>query len=327
MNGGGTTFLALGASALLHGAVAATALMWTADPAPEPAGGAIAVEIVVLASPGETVAPSAPAPPALPTPESVAETAPTPPSSEPDLPVPLVPAAGEEPAAHETPAQPDPAPVAEIPPLPQPEPEPPVETAALPEPPSETAFEVPAQPAPVPDFDFAPPPPKPHPPVMAAARPALAASPTPPAGTASRPLAAASGPVPAPAAAPGPSEAEVQTAALPPPAEQGPADAGSAGGGGVDIGPRFTVGSAMNPLPRYPSIARRRGIEGRVILRVHVGPEGRARTVEIAESSTHSILDEAAAAALKRWTFEPARRGGVAIAATVDVPISFRLRD
>ena len=93
------------------------------------------------------------------------------------------------------------------------------------------------------------------------------------------------------------------------------------------VGPRFAVGSVGNPLPRYPMAARRRGLEGRVVLRVFVGSDGRARSVSVRTGSPHPILDEAAAETLRRWRFEPARQAGVPVAAWVDVPITFRLRD
>lgn len=92
-------------------------------------------------------------------------------------------------------------------------------------------------------------------------------------------------------------------------------------------GPRFAIGSAGNPLPRYPLAARRRGLEGRVVLRVHVAADGRARQVEVRIRSPHSMLDDAAVATLRRWRFEPARQAGVPVAAWVEVPISFRLSD
>jgi protein TonB len=92
-------------------------------------------------------------------------------------------------------------------------------------------------------------------------------------------------------------------------------------------GPRFAVGSPGNPLPRYPLAARRRGLEGRVVLRVHVDPDGRARQVEVRIRSLHPMLDDAAVATLRRWRFEPARRAGVPVAAWVEVPINFRLND
>jgi protein TonB len=48
--------------------------------------------------------------------------------------------------------------------------------------------------------------------------------------------------------------------------------------------------------------------------------------VELRESSGHPRLDDAAAAAVRRWRFVPARRGEQPVGAWVLVPISFNLR-
>jgi TonB family C-terminal domain len=97
------------------------------------------------------------------------------------------------------------------------------------------------------------------------------------------------------------------------------------GGGGETRGPGFALGSAGNPMPPYPSSARRRGIEGTVVVRVKVSAEGRALSVEIARSSGSDALDEAARDTIARWRFRPAKRGGEAIAATTSVPVQFSL--
>lgn len=80
-----------------------------------------------------------------------------------------------------------------------------------------------------------------------------------------------------------------------------------------------------NPKPRYPSLARRRGYEGRVLIQVALRPDGRTAHVEVKESSGHRVLDAAALAAVKDWRFRPARRAGRPISSTVSVPVSFRL--
>jgi protein TonB len=91
--------------------------------------------------------------------------------------------------------------------------------------------------------------------------------------------------------------------------------------------PRFDADYLDNPKPAYPVSSRRRGEEGRVVLRVHVNAGGRAAKVEVQMSSGHSPLDEAAVAAVSRWRFVPARRGSEAIADWVRVPIVFSLKD
>jgi periplasmic protein TonB len=80
-----------------------------------------------------------------------------------------------------------------------------------------------------------------------------------------------------------------------------------------------------NPAPAYPDGARRLRQEGTVQLRVLVSPSGSASTVSIASSSGVASLDQAALRAVQRWRFKPAQRDGVAVVATVQVPIRFKL--
>jgi len=78
---------------------------------------------------------------------------------------------------------------------------------------------------------------------------------------------------------------------------------------------------AYKPSPAYPSRAFQSRLEGKVILRVVVGKYGRPTTVEVAESSGHSILDNAAVEIVKgKWIFTPAEVG------TNSVPMEFKLQ-
>jgi periplasmic protein TonB len=81
------------------------------------------------------------------------------------------------------------------------------------------------------------------------------------------------------------------------------------------------------PKPNYPDSARREGREGRVLLRVLVDDQGRSKQVEINSSSGSEVLDRAAAAAIKRWRFHPARYGDQPVESWLRVPIEFRLAD
>lgn len=78
--------------------------------------------------------------------------------------------------------------------------------------------------------------------------------------------------------------------------------------------------------PSYPHSARRLGIQGMTTLRVYVASDGRVAEVLIQESAGHPDLDNAAAEAVKRWRFEPARRGTDAAGVWVLLPVEFRLR-
>jgi len=81
------------------------------------------------------------------------------------------------------------------------------------------------------------------------------------------------------------------------------------------------------PRPDYPDSARREGREGRVLLRVFVDDQGRSKKIEINSSSGSEALDRAAADAIKRWLFHPARADEQPIESWVNVPIDFHLTD
>jgi periplasmic protein TonB len=77
--------------------------------------------------------------------------------------------------------------------------------------------------------------------------------------------------------------------------------------------------------PTYPSAPRRLGIQGTTVLRVHVMADGRIGAVLVEHSAGHPDLDQAAMEAVRRWRFEPARRGADAVAMWVLLPVEFRL--
>lgn len=84
---------------------------------------------------------------------------------------------------------------------------------------------------------------------------------------------------------------------------------------------------ARAPAPKYPRNAQRLGLTGTVMLQVLVGVDGRPLDVSVVQSSGHRELDEAARAqVLKRWSFRPATRDGVAIQAIGMVPVQFSLQ-
>jgi protein TonB len=78
--------------------------------------------------------------------------------------------------------------------------------------------------------------------------------------------------------------------------------------------------------PRYPASARRQGIQGTTLLRVFVASDGRVTDVGVERTAGHPELDDAAADAVRRWRFDPARRGDEAVGMWVLLPVEFRLR-
>lgn len=88
---------------------------------------------------------------------------------------------------------------------------------------------------------------------------------------------------------------------------------------------RFDAAYLQNPKPNYPALSRRLGEEGKVLLKVRVGSDGKPLAVDLEKSSDFERLDNAARQVVQNWRFVPAKRGDEAIEATVIVPIAFRL--
>jgi protein TonB len=91
------------------------------------------------------------------------------------------------------------------------------------------------------------------------------------------------------------------------------------------VAARSDVAALNNPKPPYPLIARRRRLEGEVLLSVKVLRDGQPGEVRVKQSSGHDMLDEAALSTVRRWHFVPARRGDTPVDSMVEVPIRFRL--
>jgi TonB family protein len=115
-------------------------------------------------------------------------------------------------------------------------------------------------------------------------------------------------------------EEEIQTKSRPaPPQEEWLNDSGA-------LSDAQPLSPFRNAAPPYPRLARVQGWQGTVLVRAWVAPSGGVASVRVAESSGRGILDQAAAAAVQGWKFRPARRKGQAVASTVDVPITFQLK-
>lgn len=91
------------------------------------------------------------------------------------------------------------------------------------------------------------------------------------------------------------------------------------------VPPDFSASQLGNPGPTYPYLSRKAREEGVVTLRVLVGSNGRAETLQVETSSGFDRLDKAALATVRKWRFLPATQAGAKIAAWVLVPVTFRL--
>ena len=106
---------------------------------------------------------------------------------------------------------------------------------------------------------------------------------------------------------------------------------GDGSGGGTGGGP-FRPGSGIEP-PRllrevkadYTEDARRRGLQGDVVLEIVVRRDGSVGDVTVLQG-LGAGLDQRAIAAVRQWRFAPARRRGDAVDVIVEVAVEFTLR-
>jgi periplasmic protein TonB len=235
-------------------------------------------------------APPVPAPVPVPEPPTAAEEpppAPAPPST----------ATAEQPSAIPAPASP--LPIEERPPTPEfSAPAPSIQAPSVPTPTTEPTAQTEAAPEPEP-LPLPPVPPRQLPPRRATAPAARSASPSaPPVDSRPAPADAGSGEPVLPSAPSGP-----VTPARP------------------------VSGLASNARPDYPESARRRGEQGRVMVRVAVSAQGSPAEVAVSATSGHPSLDAAAVEAVRKWRFVPATQGGRPVPSVAEVPIRFLLED
>jgi protein TonB len=105
---------------------------------------------------------------------------------------------------------------------------------------------------------------------------------------------------------------------------KGDGTGGGAGGGEALSGLARPLGG-YQVKPRYPESARRAGVQGVTTLRVRVLDTGRVGEVLVEQSAGFRDLDLAAVDAVKKWLFEPARRGKEPVSVWVMLPVKFEL--
>lgn len=77
--------------------------------------------------------------------------------------------------------------------------------------------------------------------------------------------------------------------------------------------------------PHYPPAALRSRQEGWVIVSFTIDPEGRPRDVKVIDSQPRRVFDRAAIEAVDRYRFTPAMKDGVAVSATREQKLEFKL--
>jgi TonB family protein len=106
---------------------------------------------------------------------------------------------------------------------------------------------------------------------------------------------------------------------------------GDGAGGGTGGGP-YRPGSGIEP-PRlvrevkadYTEEARRRGLQGDVVLEIVVRHDGSVGPVTVLQG-LGAGLDQRAIAAVRQWRFDPAKRRGTPVDVIVEVAVEFTLR-
>ena len=87
------------------------------------------------------------------------------------------------------------------------------------------------------------------------------------------------------------------------------------------VGPK----AVYSPRAAYPQSALKDRITGEVYLDATIDVTGRVQSLAVTRS-LRADLDEAAAATLKTWRFEPARRDGQAVPARITVSMTFNVK-
>jgi protein TonB len=83
------------------------------------------------------------------------------------------------------------------------------------------------------------------------------------------------------------------------------------------------VSAAINAC--YPSASRRLSEEGRVVVTISIGADGKAGAMSVSQSSGFTRLDGAAECVIRRLPFDPGKRDGQPVEAQATLPIVFKL--
>lgn len=95
----------------------------------------------------------------------------------------------------------------------------------------------------------------------------------------------------------------------------------------VMLSGELSVSCPERSPPDYPRLSKRMNEQGKVVLRVELGEDGRVANVAVRASSGYRRLDDAALGAIKTWRCKPAMQNGVAVRAVALQPFNFILEE
>lgn len=101
--------------------------------------------------------------------------------------------------------------------------------------------------------------------------------------------------------------------------------ASSVGPESEKLSPEVAAGSLLYRVePEYPAAARAAGIEGPVVLAVHIGPDGSVK--ELKQLSGSVVLGQAAMEAVKNWRFKPHAINGQPSEMETTIKLNFKMQ-
>lgn len=116
------------------------------------------------------------------------------------------------------------------------------------------------------------------------------------------------------------------TATVSVPAPTGGGFSGTAAAAGFSLGEVDTPPRLVRYIPPlYPTMAKRRRIEGKVLLRALITTEGKAEQISVVSAEPEGIFEEVAQKALSRWTFRPGILEGKEVPTWIEIPVAFTL--
>lgn len=94
----------------------------------------------------------------------------------------------------------------------------------------------------------------------------------------------------------------------------------------IGVASDLSLSCPIRSAPVYPTLARKMGETGSVLLRVELDETGRLVSAEVSRSSGFLRLDQAALAAVKNWRCNPAMREGQAVRVVSMESFDFKLK-